>query len=178
MASQEWRDINESVRGEWVESTTAQERVENTLLNTRTPRSAPVIAEEAVVSAPTARKRLNRLAELNIASVKQTENGKRYWRNDMYDLTRRIHELHDEFSVADLEDSVVELEEEFEEMSEELGVDNEIYFELEQDITAEMGSIDDEEESMAERLSLYQTVRRNYITAVATLWLKYAVRDR
>jgi len=56
-------DINERMVDEWVESTTARERIKEILEETTTYSKVSAIADRARVSEPTTRKYLNELVE-------------------------------------------------------------------------------------------------------------------
>lgn len=73
--------IDEQAREEWVARTDGFERVKATLETTQQPTSAGDIADEALVSEKTARKYLQRLADLNAASIIQDERTTRYTRD-------------------------------------------------------------------------------------------------
>lgn len=179
MESEHWNDINESVKGEWIESTTANERVEDVLLNTRKPLSAPAIAEQAAVSPPTARRRLNRLVELGIASAIQTENGQRYWRNDMYDLTQRVIELDYTTSADELSSSIVELSQEYTKLVNSIETPADVeYVDITipiikyRESTEQESVMDKKMPEGTQKESKARGTLRNYMTALATLLLK------
>lgn len=174
-------NLNESVRGEWIESTSSYERVEDVLLNTRGPLSPPAIAEEAAVSAPTARKRLKRLVELGIANVEQTENGCHYWRNEMYGLTQRVLEIDNTYSKDELSENVSELKEELNRLLSAL--DSHEQIEANENVVSGPSSdgfqerliIQNVEEVLqSKQYPELRTTFHNYLTALATLNLQKA----
>jgi len=65
-------DINERMVDEWVESTTARERIKEILEETTTYSKVSAIADRARVSEPTTRKYLNELVEEGSAPPNRT----------------------------------------------------------------------------------------------------------
>ena len=74
-------DINERVVDEWMESTTARERVKEILEETTTYSKVSAIADRARVSEPTTRKYLNELVEEGIGTTEQDGRTTLYKRN-------------------------------------------------------------------------------------------------
>jgi len=89
-------------RDEWQKSTTALERVNQVIKGISTPRTAAEIAEEALVSEPTARKHLRALVETGVASSFDGPSATTYARNEETVLYRRIRELSTEQSHDEL----------------------------------------------------------------------------
>lgn len=90
------------------EEASAEERVYNTLLQTRAPSSATAIAEQAACDPKTARKYLQWFAKLGIA-VEHTGDPITYERNDQYFEWRRVNELASTYSPNDLQSRVQNL---------------------------------------------------------------------
>jgi len=93
-------------RDDWQESTTALERVNQVIEETATPRTAAEIAEEALVSEPTARKHLRALIKTGVASSFDGSSATTYARNEETVLYRRIRELSTEQSRDELLDGI------------------------------------------------------------------------
>lgn len=156
-------DENEAIaeaREDWKRSTTALDRVRQVIEQTTTHRTASEIAEEALVSEPTARKHLRSLVEVGTATATETGGATRYARNEDTLLYRRIRELVTEHSRDDLIERVQrmkrrirDLEEEYDAASpEELAT------------SLESGASSDAWEAVAE----WQTTERNlHITQAA-----------
>lgn len=69
-------DENEAVaeaREDWKSSTTALERVQQVVEQTTTPKTAKEVADEALVSEPTARKHLKSLVEIGKAAATEEQ---------------------------------------------------------------------------------------------------------
>ncbi|WP_276257987.1 winged helix-turn-helix domain-containing protein [Haloglomus litoreum] len=96
---------------DWKESTTALERVQQVVEQTRTPKTAGEIADEALVSEPTARKHLRSLVEVGTAATTEDQNATRYARNEDTMLYQRIRELSAEHSRDELIASIREMKE-------------------------------------------------------------------
>ncbi|ELZ44913.1 hypothetical protein C464_12915 [Halorubrum coriense DSM 10284] len=83
----------DSARDQWKRSTTALERVHQTIEQTTAPKTAGDIAEEALVSEPTARKHLNSLVDIGTATAVEEGTGTKYTRNEDTLLYQRIRDL-------------------------------------------------------------------------------------
>lgn len=116
-------DVNERARETWTERTDGAERVRSVLERTREPESAAEIAERALVSEKTARKHLERLAEMGIGRAVQDGATTRYERDPEAELYRRIRELRDEYDRGGLLDLIERLRGEVEAYREQHGVD-------------------------------------------------------
>lgn len=105
---------NETVataREDWKASTTALERVQQVVEQTSTPKTAGEIADDALVSEPTARKHLRSLVEIGTAATVEDQTATRYARNEDTMLYRRIRELSTEHSRDELIASIQEMRE-------------------------------------------------------------------
>lgn len=92
----------DTARSEWEQSTTALERVQQVVEGTTTPKTAGEIADEALVSEPTARKHLRSLVEVGTAAEHESRDATRYARNEDTLLYRRIRDLSTEQSREEL----------------------------------------------------------------------------
>jgi len=86
-------DINELATTEWIESTTADERIRAVLKRTVSSKPIREIADIAAVSETKARNTLNSLAEEGIVSVEQTDSGATYRRDPDRYLIEQIHQV-------------------------------------------------------------------------------------
>ncbi|WP_050033762.1 winged helix-turn-helix domain-containing protein [Halorubrum halophilum] len=87
-----------SARDGWKRSTTALERVHQTIEQTTSPKTAGDIADKALVSEPTARKHLNSLVEVGTATAIEDGTGTKYTRNEDTLLYQRLRELSTDHS--------------------------------------------------------------------------------
>lgn len=105
-------DDNDAVteaREDWKSSTTALERVQQVVEQTTTPKTASEVADEALVSEPTARKHLKSLVSVGTAAATEDAGATRYSRNEDTILYRRIRELATEHSREELIESVQQM---------------------------------------------------------------------
>ena len=93
-------------RDDWKSSTTALERVQQVVEQTTTPKTASEIADEALVSEPTARKHLKSLVEVGTATTTEEAGATTYARNEDTLLYRRIRTLATEHTRDELIESV------------------------------------------------------------------------
>lgn len=91
--SAEYDDISEFVTEDWIESTTARQRVKDIINRTATPMSAPAVAEVAEVSPPTARTELSNLADEGVVLAESSTNGTIYQRDPDWYRLQRIQRL-------------------------------------------------------------------------------------
>lgn len=172
MTPENWQNIDEAVQTEWVDSSDGFERVQDVLLNTREPTSAPTVAERAVVSAPTARKHLTRLAELGVARVVETTNGRRYARNEGYHLSQRIQDLDREHTMADLEAAIEEMDARLETFEREY--DTEHPQNVSVDVDEQEFSFGGEPTSTGEDVYQWQSTLQNRAVVMAAIEFKAA----
>lgn len=116
----EYTDLNEFVRSEWSEGTTARRRVREVIVRATSPRSAAEVAELADVSEPTARKKLNELADEGSVLAESTDNGRVYQRDPDWYRIKRIRELAQKPQTT-LETTLQRLEQEIEGHKEKYG---------------------------------------------------------
>jgi len=96
-------------REDWKSSTTALERIQQIVEQTTARKTAGEIADEALVSEPTARKHLESLVEVGTATATEESGATTYARNEDALLYRRIRELATEHSREELIESVQEM---------------------------------------------------------------------
>lgn len=96
-------------REDWKSSTTALERVQQVVEQTTMPQTAGEIADEALVSEPTARKHLKSLVEVGTAAATEESDATKYARNEDTLLYQRIRELATKQSREELIESVQEM---------------------------------------------------------------------
>ncbi|MEZ3114817.1 winged helix-turn-helix domain-containing protein [Halobaculum sp. MBLA0147] len=89
-------DVNEAAVEEWVDETTAFDRVRTVAETTSDPQSASEVADRARVSEPTARKYLESLLEAGLVTAVSTGNGTRYVRSPQSLAVDRIASIHRE----------------------------------------------------------------------------------
>jgi DNA-binding transcriptional ArsR family regulator len=95
-------DINERAKEQWKEMTTGADRVESIVEQTYDPASADEIAEQALVSEPTARKYLTQFVDHDVAIAIQDGRTTRYKRNERTLLDTRIREVQREHTREEL----------------------------------------------------------------------------
>lgn len=89
----------------WREHTTAFDRVRSVALSLSEPRPAGWIAAEALVAENTARRHLERLADLHVLTTDATGSAVTYYPDPVYVRTRDLRELvaeHDRDELAEL----------------------------------------------------------------------------
>ena len=118
----EYEDLNEFVRADWSEETTARQRVKDVIVRATSPRSAAEVAKLADVSVPTARKKLNELADEGSVLAESTDNGRIYQRDPDWYRIKRIRELAQK-PQSTLETTLRRLEQEIEGYKQKYGED-------------------------------------------------------
>jgi len=116
-------DVNEAVVEEWIDDTTAFDRVRQTIDVTTDPHTAAEIADRARVSPPTARKHLSALVESGRVKRISTDSGSQYMRAPQMLAMRRIAAIHREHTKAEIRDAIKDLKEQRAEIKERHGVD-------------------------------------------------------
>ena len=117
-------DVNEAVRKEWKEETTAFERVTAVIDATTEPAFASEIAERAAVSEPTARRHLQSLVAVGRIEAVAAERGTKYKRSPSTLAMRRISGLHREYSKGDIQQGIEDLRGTLQEFREKHGVND------------------------------------------------------
>jgi DNA-binding transcriptional ArsR family regulator len=116
-------DPNDAAIETWTEETDGFDRVEAVVSRTGEPQSAAEIAESAHVSESTARKHLDRLADLGLALATQGGRVTRYERDDDHYLLERVRNLQCSQTREELVESIEAMEAEIEEYRREYGVE-------------------------------------------------------
>ena len=145
------------------------ERVQRTLERTREPRSAREIATAALVSEKTARKHLERLTDLDVATATQEGRTTRYKRDADAFLAKQVRDLRAEHSKADLVAEIERMRAEIEALRETHGVDS----------SAELAMALEPEDTDEAWLSLsdWRTTERNLTLAQAALSFERAAEQ-
>lgn len=162
----EYEDINEKVIEEWVDETTPYQRIREVISHVYRPTSASDVADRAAVTAKTARKHLERLADEGYV---ETEHGKRgatlYKRSEKSLILEQATNILSEVSVSDLTSNVQEMRAEIEGFREEFDAES-----PEEVVADDSVTID------SEVLQRWQTLRRNLAFAKTALTLAEAER--
>jgi predicted ArsR family transcriptional regulator len=155
-----WDDVNEHVKAEWKEETTPFERVYEIIEQTHDGQSAAEIADQALVSEPTARRHCKSLVNTGFAETKQDGQTTLYKRNSDRVLMSRIRELREEVNRPELLDSIKEMKAEIRRYEDRYDVVSPE--ELSQQLDA------DETEGWND-LTAWRTMRQNLAVAQAAL---------
>jgi len=150
-----------NARADWESSTTALERVQQVVEQTTTAKTAGEIADEALVSEPTARKHLNSLVEVGTAAATAESEATKYARNEDTLLYQRIRELSTEHSREELIESIQEMKRCIKKFEDEYDAASP------EDLTTSLGS--DASEGAWEAVSEWQTTERNLHIAQAAI---------
>jgi len=159
-------DVNEQVRKEWKEATTGRERVKEVLTETTEFAKAGDIAEQALVSEPTARKYLEELVEEGLGETQQDGRTTLYKRNEGRLVDRRIEELRTTHSRQELVDGIREMKETLQSYRETYDVEGP------EDLAIELESGDDGWGDVGR----WRATRRNLALAKAALQVDEAHR--
>lgn len=117
-------DPNDRARERWREHTDGFERVKATVERTNEPASAGEIADRALVAEKTARKYLDRLVDLGVATAETDGRTTRYARDTDALVARRVRELRRDHTDAELLDAIDDVRAEIREYRERYGVDS------------------------------------------------------
>jgi len=115
-------DGDEDADVAWTAHTSAFDRVRATALSLSDPRSAARIADEALVAENTARRHLERLADLHVLTADAAGDAVTYYPDPVYVRTRDLRELVAEHDRDELVGLAVDLKDEIESWQEEYGV--------------------------------------------------------
>lgn len=115
--------VDDRVREEWREETTARERIKEVLTETTEFEAATEIAERALVSEPTARKYLNEFVDEGVGVAEQDGRVRKYKRHDHRRVQRRIEQLRTERTRQELLDGIWEMNERIRKFRDTYGVD-------------------------------------------------------
>lgn len=147
-------------REDWKSSTTALERVQQVVEQTTTPKTAGEIAEEALMSEPTARKYLKSLVEVGTAAATEESDATKYARNEDTLLYQRIRDLATDHSREELIERVQGMKCRIKDFEEEYDAASP------EDLATSLGS--DAPDGAWEAVSEWQTTERNlHITQAA-----------
>lgn len=116
-------DVDDRAREAWKAQTDGFDRVRSVLGTTRAPVSAGEIADEALVTEKTARKHLERLVELGVATSTQEGRTTHYVRDEGHHVTRRIRELATDHTRAELLSGIERMRSDIETYRERFDVD-------------------------------------------------------
>lgn len=106
----------------WTEHTSAFDRVRSVALSLSEPRPASWIADEALVAENTARRHLERLADLHVLATDTTGSAVTYYPDPVYVRTRDIHDLVAEYDRGELTELAANLKADIESWEDEYGV--------------------------------------------------------
>lgn len=106
----------------WKEHTSAFDRVRSVALSLSEPRSAGWIGDEALVAENTARRHLERLADLHVLTTDSTASAVTYYPDPVYVRTRSLRELVTEHDRDGLTELAVELKTDIESWQDEYDV--------------------------------------------------------
>lgn len=157
-------DENEAVteaREDWKGSTTALERVQQVIERTMTPKTAGELADEALVSEPTARKHLTSLVEVGTATATEESGATKYARNEDTLLYQRIRQLASEHSREELIESVQQMKRRI------TGLEDEYDAASPEELATSLGG--DAPAEAWEAISEWQTTERNLHIAQAAI---------
>lgn len=146
---------------DWKGSTTALERLRQVVEQTTTPRTAGELADEALVSEPTARKHLRSLVEVGTAAATGENGATKYTRNEDTLLYQRIRELSTEQSREELIESVQQMKRRINELEEEYDAASP------EDLATSLGG--DAPADAWQAVSEWQTTERNLHIAQAAI---------
>lgn len=93
----------------WKKHTSAFDRVKSVTMTLSEPQSAPWIAEQAAVSANTARDHLHRLADLGVVTATDDGGTRHYYPDPLYTRLRDIRALLEETTKQELSEQATEL---------------------------------------------------------------------
>jgi DNA-binding MarR family transcriptional regulator len=151
-------DVNETATSQWIENTEGFDRVQSVLRQTREPTPVTQIAEQAHVSETSARKHLDRLAELGPAATTQDGRTTLYHRNEEHHIFQRIRRLQREHTQAELLDGIREMKYRIQDYREQYSVESPEELALDIDGTdKEPWQVISEWESTRQNLAVAQT---------------------
>lgn len=161
--------MNDAVVEDWIEETTAFERVHEIVRRTYDPESADRIAGRARVSPTTARKHLRAL--VNAGAVITVQDGQRtcYRRSETAIVTEHAESLLTELTPDEIASGIADMKATIREWREQYGVESPEEFARELDVT-------DADGEQGALLTEWQTTRRNLALAQATLAISDARR--
>jgi DNA-binding MarR family transcriptional regulator len=163
-------DVNDRVVEEWVEETTAFERVHEVARRTYDPQSADRIGERARVSPTTARKHLRALVRSGDVTTVQDGQTTCYRRSETAIVTEHAQSLLSERTLDEIASGIADVKATLRAWREEYGVESPEEFARELDV-------DDADGEYGAILTEWQTTRRNLVLAEAALAIGEARRS-
>lgn len=115
-------DSDTSGDAAWKEHTSAFDRVRSVALSLSEPRSAGWVADEALVAENTARRHLERLADLHVLATDTTGSAVTYYPDPVYVRIRDLRELVGEYDRDELTELAADLKADIESWEEEYDV--------------------------------------------------------
>lgn len=165
----ESQDVNEIAVEEWIAETTPFERVYQVICRVYDPTAASEIADQARVSATTARKHLRTLVSAGEVTTTQDGQTTCYQRSETAIVTEHAQALLSEQTPEEIATGVTEMKTQIQEWREEYNVDSPEGFARKLDV----GDADTDHGAL---LREWQTTRRNLALAEATLAIAEASR--
>lgn len=106
----------------WTDHASAFDRVRSVALSLSAPRSASWVADEALVAENTARRHLERLADLHVITADTSGDAVTYYPDPVYIRTRDLRELVAEHDRDELAELAADLKTDIESWQDEYGV--------------------------------------------------------
>jgi DNA-binding transcriptional ArsR family regulator len=160
----EAEDINDAVRREWIEETDGFDRIRDVMRNATEPLTASDVAERAEVSANTARKHLDRLAEMNRIGTDERGNTKLYFRDESREKIERVRKISRKYTEEEIQERIREMTSEIHDYREGYGCEEP------EDLV--VGADEDTDSEVWEIISEWKTTRANLAVAKAALAFK------
>jgi DNA-binding transcriptional regulator GbsR (MarR family) len=113
---EEYDDVNEAAVADWKSETTTRERIKAIITRTTEPTPASEIAEQARASKPVVRDELTELTEIGLVEKIDGGQGALYKRNDQMYIYQQVLTLQDEYSEAELIETLQELKQTVQEL--------------------------------------------------------------
>ncbi|WP_280537757.1 transcriptional regulator [Halopenitus sp. POP-27] len=167
---EEFADVNEAVKEDWVSETTPYQRIRQVIAHTYSAVSAGSVADDARTAPKTARKHLNTLADEGFVETTAGEHGGTLYRRSPESLVvEQATDILNHVSTDELITRIQEMREQLTEYQTEFGVDSpeELAVDRANRALAESGS--QQEEIDPETIREWKTLRRNLAFANAAL---------
>lgn len=157
-------DINERVRSEWIDETDGFDRVRDVMRNATEPLTASEAADKAEVSENTARKYLNRLADMNHLTTDKRGKTKTYYRDESIERMERVREISQKYTEEEIQERIREMTDEIHEYRKKHGCEEP------EGIVVGMG--EDADTEVWNVVADWKTTRANLAVAKAALAFK------
>ncbi|MDZ7687997.1 MAG: ArsR family transcriptional regulator [Halobacteriales archaeon] len=157
-------NINERVRSEWIDETDGFDRVRDVMRNTTEPLTAHEVADSAKVSTNTARKHLDRLADMNQIGTDERGNTTLYFRDESRERMERVREISRKYTEEEIEERIRGMTDEIHEYREKYGCEEP------EDLVVEMD--EDADTELWNAIADWKTTRANLAVAKAALAFK------